>query len=127
MGSRFGFCVGASKKWSQLTAKKVESTNGQKSAVTKSAVTHGRQLLSLRTDGPGSPISCLMGVGATAAWLLVPCNLRGANSLCSHEPTGGCDRHAFLVSTSAMPWSWIASKMNSWQVRDIINYGLYAW
>ena len=86
-----------------------------------------REVLSLRTDGPGSPISCLMGVGATAAWLLVPCNLRGANSLCSHEPTGGCDRHAFLVSTSAMPWSWIASKMNSWQVRDILSYGIYAW
>ena len=59
--------------------------------------------------------------------IIGPCDLRETNSLCSHEPTGGCDRHAFLVSTSAMPWSWIASKMNSWQVRDILNYGLYAW
>ena len=30
-----------------------------------------REVLSLHTDGLGSPKSCLMGVGATGAWLLV--------------------------------------------------------
>ena len=43
-----------------------------------------------------------MGIG--------PNLLRGARSLCCHVPTGGCDHHAFPVSTSAMTWSWIALK-----------------
>ena len=34
--------------------------------------------------------------------IIGPCDLRETNSLCSHEPTGGCDHHAFLVSTSAI-------------------------
>ena len=84
-------------------------------------------MLSAAHRWPG--LSKIVSDGSWGYWSMVtgPYLLRGANSLCSHEPTGGCDRHAFLVSTSAMPWSWIASKMNSWQVRDILNYGLYAW
>ena len=67
--------------------------------------------------------------GSWGYWSMVtgPCLLRGANSLCSHEPTGGCDHHAFPVSTSAMTGSCLDAKMNSWQVRDVLNYGSYAW
>ena len=55
-----------------------------------------REVLSLHTDGPGSPKSCLMGVGATGAWLLV-------HASCG-EPTLSVPTSPPVVVTTTRSW-----------------------
>ena len=54
-------------------------------------------------------------------------HLAGSAAFCCNVPTGGCDHHALLEKSSVVTRSWIASKMRSWQVRDVLNYTIYAW
>ena len=53
-------------------------------------------VLSLHTDGLGSPKSCLMGVGATGAWLLV-------HASCE-EPTLSVPTSPPVVVTATRSW-----------------------
>ena len=53
--------------------------------------------------------------------IIGPCDLRETNSLCSHEPTGGCDHHAFLEDCAVVAWLRLATKTSSPSTSGCLN------